>query len=243
MSRAVERLGCLAHTFYSCLDGTHIKDQTTNCNLLRPHSYLTMASKNLRFNPDVDVYDEIYIASPALKASNGPGLTVPVLDAALQPGRACPPVDFSLPSAVFRADPHLDDALLGRPACQPPVYEVHIRVLSADGIHGLCNIAVVHNPRYEPVTVGDVLSTIRDKLRQTEACAEQDVRWYYAKRVETLDGYCSNLETNRKERTEGTRRVDRLRGNVLFTGIAVPSPAEPRKWQLQLAFSPRYANA
>ncbi|KAJ7921188.1 hypothetical protein B0H13DRAFT_161046 [Mycena leptocephala] len=159
----------------------------------------------------------------------------------------CLSLDLSLPSAVFRADAQLDPALLNKPACAPPLSEVHIRVPSADGpgARGLCTLAVAHAPRGAPVTVGDVLSALRDRLRQPEAItsADPDARRCHAKRVRTLNAYCAGLdvatraETRRAEAAVGTRRVDCLRGKVLFAGITV----EPQRWQLHLEFSERYA--
>jgi hypothetical protein len=134
-----------------------------------------------------------------------------------------------LPSAVFRADAQLDPALLNKSACAPPLSEVHICVPSADGpgAHGLCTFAIAHEPRGAPVTVGDVLSALRDRLRQSEAIAGADphVRRYHAQRVRTLDVYYAGLdaatraETRRAEAAAGTHCVDRLRGKVIFAGI------------------------
>jgi hypothetical protein len=206
-----------------------------------------MPPKHLRFSETVDEYEAHEVADP-LEDVTAPALaSTPIqLHPSLTP-KQCLSLDLSLPSAVFRADAQLDPALLNKPACAPPLSEVHIRVPSADGAgaRGLCTLAVAHAPRGAPVTVGDVLSALRDRLRQSEAIAgaDPDVRRYHAQRVRTLDMYCVHLdaatraETRRAEAAAGTRRVDRLRGKVIFAGISV----EPQRWQLHLEFSERYA--
>ncbi|KAJ6566586.1 hypothetical protein B0H19DRAFT_1138220 [Mycena capillaripes] len=202
----------------------------------RPHS---MAHKQLRFGQTVDEIEEHRIADPASEEQSNA-----ILHPALRPNE-CPALDFSLPSSVFRAEAHLSPVLLSKPACSPPRSSVKIRVPSTDGQRGLCTFDVVHVPKGEPVTVGDVLSAIRDKLRQPEKIADQDVHWYHAQRVHTLDAYCASLdaatrsETKCKEVDTKTRRVDRLCGKVLFAGITF-SAAEPDKWHLNLEFSDRY---
>lgn len=199
-----------------------------------------MPPKKLRFNPIVDECEE--------RESDDAQPTI--LHSALRPGE-CLALDFSLPSSVFRADPRLDSALMSKPACSPPESLVTIRVASAHAPRGLCTFPVIHNPEGEPVTVGDVLTTIRDKLRQLEATTDRDVEVYHARRVRSVDAYLGDLdaatrrETRKTEEAAGPRRVDHLRGNVLFDGVVLKSArlprAEPDCWLVDLQPSSRYA--
>ncbi|KAJ7851245.1 hypothetical protein B0H14DRAFT_829729 [Mycena olivaceomarginata] len=215
--------------------------------LLRPPTMSKSVSpKCLRFNQTVEVYEHPETETESPSNAAPPRATAPVLHSTLRPGE-CSPLDFSLPADVFIADPRLDNTLLTKSACTPPQREVYVRVPSANGPRGLCNIGVAHSPATECVTVGDVLTAIHNALRQKEVSVEKDVRRHHERRVATLEQYCSALDkpTRAKidldEATGGTRRVDQLRGNVLFAGIIVPSPEVPSKWELRLEFSERYA--
>ncbi|KAJ7785175.1 hypothetical protein DFH07DRAFT_4474 [Mycena maculata] len=197
-----------------------------------------MAPKQLRFNPTVDEYEERDDQPTCASGS------IPILQSALRPGQ-CLALDFSLPSAFFRADPRLNHTLMSKPACNPPQSRVTVRVASAHSEHGLCTFPVVHNPEGDAVTVGDVLTAIRDKLRQVDATTDGNAQWYHARRVRTVDQYAGNLhaaerrETQRAEEAAGTRRVDRLLGDVIFNGIVVCP--ERGYWRVDLQASSRYA--
>ncbi|KAJ7438172.1 hypothetical protein FB451DRAFT_1570413 [Mycena latifolia] len=201
-----------------------------------------MPPKQLRFNPTVDEYEERQISNPP-KAIHSP-TSAPVLYRTLRPGE-CPGLDFSLPSYIFRADPALDLATLNRPASNPPLTCITVRIPSPASI-GLCRFEVLHSPRGQAVTVGDVLSAIREHLRQPFASSDSTVHDYYARRVQTVGNYCGNVDerTRRKNKdTEGEpgiRRVDHLQGKVLFAGIEVRDTSDGPIWHMKLEESPRY---
>ncbi|KAF8153648.1 hypothetical protein K438DRAFT_1987451 [Mycena galopus ATCC 62051] len=190
-----------------------------------------MPTKQVRFSEIVDQYED---------------RTEPCnLHPALCPEGCIPGLDFSMPSVLFRANSRLESALLNMPAYTPPIdiSEVQIRVLYAGGMRGLCTIAI------PPIsTVGDVLTTIHEKLRQPvlDVPAGENIDWYHSQRVKTLDAYCSALnkrarrDTNSMEAATGMRRLDLLRGKVLFAGIVVPDITEPHKWELILESCERY---
>ncbi|KAJ7264535.1 hypothetical protein B0H12DRAFT_1230724 [Mycena haematopus] len=136
-----------------------------------------MSPRRVRFSETVDEFEH---KSEVL-------LNTPILHSSLRPNE-CEPLDFSLPSVLLRADPPLDLAVLNEPACAPLYPEVHIRVPSADGTRGLCIIALPI-----PCTVGDVLTTLHDNLRQPESSNgwENDLEWYHTRRVDTLPNYCA----------------------------------------------------
>ncbi|KAJ7090959.1 hypothetical protein C8R43DRAFT_291671 [Mycena crocata] len=198
----------------------------------------TASPKQLRFNPTVDEYEEREDFDSGPESEDA---LTPVLHAALKPGE-CTPFDFSLPSSIFRAHPQLDPSLLDEPACTPPLTEVNIRIASVDSARGLCRIRVRHSPEDESVTVGDVLTQIREALRRAEVIIDQDVAWPHAQRLATLEAYGVNVdpktlrEAKSSEEAAGTRLVDRLLGEVLFAGITV----EREYWQLHLQLSDRY---
>ncbi|KAJ7467372.1 hypothetical protein B0H11DRAFT_2046882 [Mycena galericulata] len=207
-----------------------------------------MAAKQLRFNSTVDEYEERDESKTHWQTTCDAGLASSLTPSLfLRPGQ-CPAFDFSLPSSVFRADPRMDPAIMSQIACTPPQSRVIVRVASAHSTHGLCTFPVVHNPEGYPVTVGDVLSTIRDKLRQLEATTDPDAEWYHARRVDTVAEYLGTLdeptrwETKRVEEASGTRRVDRLLGNVVFDGVVLKlTSGEPDCWLVDLQACPRYA--
>ncbi|KAJ7150121.1 hypothetical protein C8R43DRAFT_1128171 [Mycena crocata] len=209
------------------------------------HSDPLPPKRQVRFNPTVEEYEDREFPTPTPNGEpDGTALT-PVLHAALSPGDACLQLDFSLPSAIFRASTQLDEALLSEPACTPPVAEVNIRIASVDRTQGICRMCVLHSPKGEAVTVGDVLTTIRTALREPEIVSDQDVQWPHARRLATLEEYETNVDAKtmravlKIEKAAGTRRVDRLLGDVQFAGITV----EPQCWQLHLRFSERYGVA
>ncbi|KAJ6453780.1 hypothetical protein C8R45DRAFT_1038858 [Mycena sanguinolenta] len=202
-----------------------------------------MAPKRVRFSGTVEEYEHENEDPP-----NPPSPLTPilVLHSALRPNE-CEPLDFSLPSTLLRTDSRLESMILDEPACAPAPSnsEIHIRVPSPDGTRGLCTVALP-----TPCTVGDILTTLHNNLRQPHEAregVEQDVQWYHSRRVATLADHCAGLDKPKQldiisvEVTTGTRRVDLLRGQVLFAGIVVPDPTEPHRWELLLDFAQRYA--
>ncbi|KAF7341743.1 hypothetical protein MSAN_02073100 [Mycena sanguinolenta] len=197
----------------------------------------TMSTKRVRFSETVEEYEH--------EKANLPSLLTPifVIHSALRPNE-CEPLDFSLPSTLLRTNSGPESMVLDEPACAPLHPEVHIRVLSADDTRGLCTVALP-----TPCTVGDVLTTLHHNLRQPEMREDlqQGTEWYHSRRVGTLAHHCAGLDKLTRidvisaEATTGTRRVDLLRGKVLFAGITVPDPTEPHKWELLLNFAQRYA--
>ncbi|KAJ7075205.1 hypothetical protein B0H15DRAFT_806360 [Mycena belliarum] len=205
-----------------------------------------MATKRLRFNPVVEEYEARQLPDPPTCRSPVPG-SPPVLSHKLLP-KSCLRLDFSLPSSVFRATPELDLITLSKSAFTPPLTCVTIRIPATPALDespGLCKFLVLHNPEGEPVTVGDVLTTILDKLREPEVNISPGVLSHFMRRVETVESYGHGLdasarqENKRAEERAGTRRVDRLQGHVLFAGFDSPTSVEPETC-LKLEHSPRY---
>lgn len=193
-----------------------------------------MPSKNLRFNPIVDEYEERDVCSPPPASKRG---SVPVLHAALRPGE-CPQFDFSLPSATYNADPRLASGFVDQAACTPPLPVMIIRIPSVDGAKGLCRFEVYHNPKGKDVTVGDVIGTIQGQLREPlGTAADQKVQSYGKQRARTLEQYAGRVDANGKKNEETIRRVDQLLGNVLFAGITHAVDC----WEVKLTPSQRYA--
>ncbi|KAJ7605785.1 hypothetical protein FB45DRAFT_1140821 [Roridomyces roridus] len=190
--------------------------------------------KKLRFNSMVDEISEVDGNSPT------------TLSPALRTG-TCLPLDFSLPSAVFRADHRLDNVLLEKPACIPTRTHATISVSSAHSAEELCTFDVVHKVQGEPITVGDVLSCIHENLRQPEPSsfeppAEGDIEWFHARRVRTLGGFLDHLDpvvrrdARDAERDAGVRLVDWFCGDVRFNGVVVRSDL----WEVVLGPEERY---
>ncbi|KAJ7184878.1 hypothetical protein C8R46DRAFT_1065370 [Mycena filopes] len=170
-----------------------------------------MSSKHrVSFNPTVAVAAEVPVK--------------PILDPALRAGKTCAPLDFSVPSSAL---PPLSRKVLNSPACTTPRMTcLDLRINSPDGSTMMWDFPVVPGPArgHDPdvVTVGDVLGTIHNHLRQS------DVEHRLSTAV--TQSFSARTQLDRKEREFGVRRLDHLlqTGNVPFGGIDVPDdPREP----------------
>ncbi|KAF8202593.1 hypothetical protein K438DRAFT_1757924 [Mycena galopus ATCC 62051] len=207
-----------------------------------------MPPKRLRFNGAVEQYEyhrseNNDIENHPEDAPNAPGPTKLKLNSWLLHHRL--PLDFSLPSTVFNSLPGLGKWFY-EPACDPPCPRLVINVPSVVGTDDGWDIEVRADGT-DCVTVGVVVRTIRNVLRQPLGSNDADVGWYRVKRIDTLsDARCSALDartiwgTQAKESKSTVLRVDHLRGNVQFAGIIVSNPARPHEWTLVLERSERY---
>ncbi|KAJ7169225.1 hypothetical protein C8R43DRAFT_945173 [Mycena crocata] len=159
-------------------------------------------------------------------------------------------LDFSLPSDAFRKNPQLTEALLAAPACTPPHATLCLRIAAGAfrQSHG-----VEHNPRGQPVTVGDVLTAVQRVLRAYDhGTAPPAAAPYMRRRIETVND-CSyypgtgvggsglwDAKTASAERAGEGRVVDRLLGYTLFAGLTVEPDKPDNCWQLHLAIPERY---
>ncbi|KAJ6465560.1 hypothetical protein C8R47DRAFT_954142, partial [Mycena vitilis] len=126
-------------------------------------------------------------------------------------------LDFSFPSAAFRANPQLTQALLDEHACKPPQSVLYLGISAG---HYKANFDV-RNPR-RGVTVGDVLTVIQKHLRQYDfGNAPREAAPYRDRRIATVNGYCSirDRATIEAEGLAGGRFVDHLLGHTLFAGL------------------------
>ncbi|KAJ7106556.1 hypothetical protein C8R44DRAFT_885845 [Mycena epipterygia] len=156
-------------------------------------------------------------------------------------------LDFSFPSDAFRKNPQLTDALLAEPACTPPRAALCVRIAAGAFKERL---GIKHEPQGEPVTVGDVLTTIQKRLRSYDyGAAPQEAQPYKQRRIETVNGYREGRESRDRrqeaanvaaEREGNGRLVDHLLGNTLFAGLAVQLGQPDHCWQLQLKIPERY---
>ncbi|KAJ7644467.1 hypothetical protein FB45DRAFT_1053224 [Roridomyces roridus] len=144
----------------------------------------------------------------------------------------------------------------------PPQTQITIRIAAVGSSRGLCVLGISSRNRQgeaDFITVGDVLTTIHDTLRQQLSLQEADsaargadVQRYRVHRVSTVDTYleASHLDpgtcrdVKRAEVITGVRRVDLLRGAVMFDGIVVKSksPGKPEMWLVGLTPAERYAD-
>ncbi|KAJ7452639.1 hypothetical protein FB451DRAFT_1282742 [Mycena latifolia] len=153
-------------------------------------------------------------------------------------------LDFSFPSDAFRCNPQLTDSLLAEPACAPPRAALCIRI--AAGTFKAV-LAVEHEPKGAPVTVGDVLTAIQRELRTYDyGAAPPAAEPYMRRRIETVNGYCAGRDPQREaenvaaEREGKGRVVDHLLGHTLFAGLAVREDRPDHCWQLELTVPERY---
>ncbi|KAJ7018929.1 hypothetical protein C8F04DRAFT_1149615 [Mycena alexandri] len=185
-------------------------------------SRVPMAAKHLRFNNTVDVVAEVSRLAPALTPHDP----------------ECPQLDFSLPSSTFRQHTQFTLDFLNRAAHTPPLTEVDIRILSANGLSGLCAFRVRHrnqNGLYDgnTVTVGDVLTVIHRTLREHDPSTDGDVLRSCNRRISALPA-----SAQREERALGPRRIDHLLGKVFFNGIVIPAESH-RPWEVTLQDRPK----
>ncbi|KAJ7660192.1 hypothetical protein DFH06DRAFT_391738 [Mycena polygramma] len=149
-------------------------------------------------------------------------------------------LDFSFPSAAFRANPQLTRTLLNEPACHPPQSMLYLRISAG---HYQANFDV-RNPQHGQVTVGDVLTVIQHRLRQYDhGNAPREAAPYKDRRIATVNGYCSirDRATIEAERRAGGRFVDHLLGHTLFAGLTPQLGQRDNCLQVELAIPARYA--
>ncbi|KAJ6553188.1 hypothetical protein B0H19DRAFT_1072665 [Mycena capillaripes] len=154
-------------------------------------------------------------------------------------------LDFSFPSDAFRRNPQLTQTLLNEPACTPPQALVRLRISA--GLY-VADLDVVHTPRGQDVTVGDVLTAIQTRVRQyDDVQVPLEAAPYMHRRIATVNGYCVGRDARKEaanitaEHQGGGRFVDRLLGHTLFAGLT-PRLGEPENsWQVQLGIPERYA--
>ncbi|KAJ7191427.1 hypothetical protein GGX14DRAFT_528825 [Mycena pura] len=154
-------------------------------------------------------------------------------------------LDFSFPSAAFRGNPQLTEALLDTPACTPPQKALVVRIASGQYKTRL----EIRHTGGGAVTVGDVLTQIQNLLRQydTDKSIPPEAAPYAARRVATVNGFCAGVSARtqqghvRAEHEGGPRIVDRLLGHTLFAGLTVMLGQQDHHWQLELAIPQRYA--
>ncbi|KAJ7663448.1 hypothetical protein B0H17DRAFT_1092806 [Mycena rosella] len=155
-------------------------------------------------------------------------------------------LDLSFPSDAFRRNPQLMQTLLDAPACTPPRADLCIRV--AAGLFKV-KLGVQHTDAPgEPVTVGDVLTTLQSALRQHDhGTAPPEAVPYMHRRIATVNGYCERRNARTKaanvatEQRGGGRMVDHLLGHTLFAGLTIQLGQPDHCWQLALKIPPRYA--
>ncbi|KAJ6580093.1 hypothetical protein DFH09DRAFT_1146475 [Mycena vulgaris] len=163
---------------------------------------------------------------------------------ALAPAHALQ-LDFSFPSDAFRRNPQLTQTLLDTPACTPMRPAVYIRV--AAGLYEQ-QWEIVHNPRGQPVTVGDILTGIQSKLRQYDyGNAPPEAAPYMLRRIATVNGYCEGRDARNQaanvaaEREGKGRFADHLLGHTMFAGLTLQLGQGDNFWQLELVVPQRYA--
>ncbi|KAJ7089034.1 hypothetical protein C8R43DRAFT_296790 [Mycena crocata] len=156
-------------------------------------------------------------------------------------------LDFSFPSDVFRQNPHLTDTLLAAPACTPSQTTLSLRI-SAGAFKQSRGVA--HEPHGEPVTVGDVLTTVQQVLRAYDhGAAPPAAAPYMRRRIETVNDYFTaaagysapeRAAKTAAERAGQGRVVDSLLGYTLFGGFTVEPDKPDNCWQLHLTVPERY---
>ncbi|KAF8186073.1 hypothetical protein K438DRAFT_1973448 [Mycena galopus ATCC 62051] len=187
-------------------------------------------------------------ASPKLPPPPRPNQNLPLqggleLHPALTPAQALQ-LDFSFPSAAFRANPQLTQTLLDAPACQPKQGVLH---LSIGAGRYTAELDIVHNPPGRTVTVGDVLGAIQNHLRQYDRGAPREAAPYTQRRIETVNGYCPTLDARTKagqiaaEAQGRGRFVDRLLGHTRFAGLTPRLGGPDNCWEVELVIPERYA--
>ncbi|KAJ7892234.1 hypothetical protein B0H13DRAFT_1886879 [Mycena leptocephala] len=157
-------------------------------------------------------------------------------------------LDLSFPSYAFRQNPQLTQTLLNEPACTPPQAVVHLRISA--GVYA-AELDVVHTPRGQAVTVGDVLTAIQNRVRQYDGGhAPPAAAPYMQRRIATVNGYCAaagrdapreaaNVEA---ERAGKGRFVDHLLGHTMFAGLTPQLGQPDNSWQVELVVPERYAH-
>ncbi|KAJ7119314.1 hypothetical protein C8R43DRAFT_1035287 [Mycena crocata] len=154
-------------------------------------------------------------------------------------------LDFSFPSDAFRRNPQLNDSLLAAHACTPPRTALCIRIA---GGALTTSRGVEHDRKGEPVTVGDVLTTVQKTLRAYDnGAAPPAAEPYMRRRIETVNGYCADRDpelraANIAAEQEGQGRFsDHLLGHTLFAGFTLDPEQPDHCWQLHLTIPERYA--
>ncbi|KAK7036222.1 hypothetical protein R3P38DRAFT_2911049 [Favolaschia claudopus] len=206
---------------------------------------------NVRFDPNAVVHEAP--ARPSTQSTDKHSTLDPALTA-----KGCLSLDFSLPAAIVKEHFKLDDDVLNRAASQPHAARLCVRVPYPTGSRGLCIVDIrpcVPERRY--VSVGDVLTQVHKKLRDPpdgDAAKEDGLPDVFEKRVRFFETYAyasgapDPSVSVRAERAGGVRRVDCLRGKVVFAGLTYKTEvfeANTRVeiWQLDLDLAPRYAHA
>ncbi|KAJ7691542.1 hypothetical protein B0H17DRAFT_1062883 [Mycena rosella] len=185
--------------------------------------------------------------APAPPPPTPPAAAVPLvtpLEVHAALGTVQPLLDFSFPSDAFRRNPQLTESLLAAPACAPARGALCIRI-AAGAFKAV--LGVEHAPKGEPVTVGDVLTTIQRELRLHDyGAAPPAAEPYMRRRIETVNGYCEGRNPELEaanivaEREGKGRVVDLLLGHTLFAGLAVREECADHCWQLELTVPERY---
>ncbi|KAJ7609902.1 hypothetical protein FB45DRAFT_1010148 [Roridomyces roridus] len=213
-------------------------------------------SKQVRFNLTVEEYHlrdspESWTSPlPSKKPIGGSTLKPAAPTRAGDPHPALSPqhallLDFSFPSEAFRNNPQLTPALLSSTACSTPCRSLDIRIAASSGLYKT-RVQVVHSGGGGgSVTVGDVLTTIQNTLRQPDADVDKLAAAvpYTQRRIDTVNGYRfvrdERAEARRvaEERHAGGRVVDRFLGETQFAGIAMRPDG---CWELKLTKPARY---
>ncbi|KAJ7171450.1 hypothetical protein C8R46DRAFT_1088413 [Mycena filopes] len=154
-------------------------------------------------------------------------------------------LDLSFPSDAFRRNPQLTPTLLAAAASTPPHSSLCVRIAA-----GAYKVELQIGHAEAPggaVTVGDVLTTVQNALRQYDYNAPAETAAYIRRRIVTVNGYAPHRDAAARaaieaaERDGGARVVDRLLGHTLFAGLTVRSNKPDHHWELALAVPERYA--
>ncbi|KAJ7171431.1 hypothetical protein C8R46DRAFT_1088378, partial [Mycena filopes] len=154
-------------------------------------------------------------------------------------------LDLSFPSDAFRRNPQLTPALLAAPASSPPRSSLCVRIAA-----GAYKVELEIGHPEAPggtVTVGDVLTTVQNALRQYDYNAPAEAAAYIRRRIATVNGYAPHRDAAARaaieaaEREGGARVVDRLLGHTLFAGLTLRRNAPDHHWELALVVPERYA--
>ncbi|KAJ7624106.1 hypothetical protein DFH06DRAFT_1446373 [Mycena polygramma] len=191
--------------------------------------------------------------APPVAPPTGP--SPPVLHEILLPGASnCPTLDFSLPSVLYDIRlGSIPPAVLNQPACSPSQTEMVVRVLRPHSASGLCRIAVKHTSHGGHVTVGDILRTVHQRLREPAVptpleLGERRIGLIRGTRLRTLTLYSGVVPEQkmveilcREVQQTDPLRLDRLLGQVQFAGIKLEVDGDGRlTGRLNLVHAKRY---